>query len=551
MVSESCVQCHNTHPDSPKKDWKLGDVRGVLEVVVPLERPLAAAQAGARWVAVGIGLGLVLLLGVVAYLSERLIFRPLRRMGDTANALAAGDVEQTVASQSNDEIGALGKAFQRSITYLKRVAGASRSLSHGDLAVPVESQGDKDVLSQAFQELQTTVRGLVAETGRLTAAARQGDLARRTDPAGCRGAFRELLLGVNATLDAVLGPIDAADAALQRLASGDLSARVGGDYQGGHARIQVAFNTAAAAMADAVGPIGRNAVVLGGSSEELAAVSRQLSAGAEETSRQAGSVSAAAEQVSRNAQAVATAVEEMSATVNEIAQNAGNAARVAAGAVRAAEAANATVAKLGESSAEVGNVVKVVASVAEQTKLLALNATIEAARAGEAGKGFAVVANEVKELAKETARATEDIGQKIEAIQRDARGAAGAITQIGAVVHQIHDMQATIASAVEEQTATTNEIARNIAEAAQGGSEISRGITEVAQALRGTAEGASQTRQAAAELARVAGELGRLVGRFRGVEEEEVAPVAPSQIARNGAFRSHAPEGPGRPGDSE
>ncbi len=288
-------------------------------------------------------------------------------------------------------------------------------------------------------------------------------------------------------------------------------------------------------MASAVGPIGHNALILAGSSEELAAVSRQLSAGAEETSRQAGGVSAAAEQVSRNAQAVATAVEEMSATVNEIAQNAGGAARVAAGAVRAAEAANATMAKLAESSAEVGNVVKVVASVAEQTKLLALNATIEAARAGEAGKGFAVVANEVKELAKETARATEDIGQKIEAIQRDARGAAGAITQIGAVVHQIHDMQATIASAVEEQTATTNEIARNIAEAAQGGAEISRGIAEVAQALRGTADGSAQTRQAAGELARVATELGRLVGQFHGAEnEDEEGPASPVVAVASG-----------------
>jgi methyl-accepting chemotaxis protein len=267
-------------------------------------------------------------------------------------------------------------------------------------------------------------------------------------------------------------------------------------------------------------PISQSVLHLAGSSDELAAVSRQLSAGAEETSRQAGSVSASAEQVSRNAQAVATAVEEMSATVNEIAQNASSAARVAASAVRAAELANAAVAKLGESSAEVGNVVKVVASVAEQTKLLALNATIEAARAGEAGKGFAVVANEVKELAKETARATEDIGQKIEAIQRDARGAAGAITQIGVVINQIHDMQATIASAVEQQTATTNEIARNIAEAAQGGAEISKGISEVAMAMKSTAEGADQTRQAAAELAHVAAELGRLIGRTHGDEKE-------------------------------
>ena len=545
MVSESCVSCHNTHPDSPKKDWKLGDVRGALEVVIPVQNQLAAAQASARFVAGGIGVGLLFLLGVVAILGERLIFRPLKRMGQAATALAAGDVGQTIDCRSNDEIGTLATAFHGSITYLNRMAGAARALSQGDLDAPLEAQGDKDVLSQAFQELQRTVRGLVVETERLTAAAREGRLDQRGDAAGYRGGFHDLLLGVNATLDAVLTPIDAASAALQKLAEGDLSARVTGDFKGDHARIQVAFNTAAQAMSDAVGPIGQNALLLAGSSEELAVVSRQLSAGAEETSRQAGGVSAAAEQVSRNAQAVATAVEEMSATVNEIAQNAGGAARVAAGAVRAAEAANATMAKLAESSAEVGNVVKVVASVAEQTKLLALNATIEAARAGEAGKGFAVVANEVKELAKETARATEDIGQKIEAIQRDARGAAAAITQIGTVVNQIHDMQATIASAVEEQTATTNEIARNIAEAAQGGVEISRGIAEVAQSMRGTAEGASQTRQAAAELARMAAELGQLVGAFHGGEIPARAdtPVVPSARAglnghvRNGALQ--------------
>ncbi len=259
-------------------------------------------------------------------------------------------------------------------------------------------------------------------------------------------------------------------------------------------------------------------------------MSRQLSAGAEETSRQAGAVSAAAEQVSRNAQAVATAVEEMSATVNEIAQNAGNAARVAAGAVRAAEVGQRDGGQArreqrrgrqrGQGRGQ---------SVAEQTKLLALNATIEAARAGEAGKGFAVVANEVKELAKETARATEDIGQKIEAIQRDARGAAGAITQIGAVVHQIHDMQATIASAVEEQTATTNEIARNIAEAAQGGRGDQPGDSRGGAGVAGDGGRLGADAAGGGELARVAAELGRLVGQFRGAEPRKkngaVAPV--------------------------
>ena len=158
-------------------------------------------------------------------------------------------------------------------------------------------------------------------------------------------------------------------------------------------------------------------------SEELSAVVEQMSGSAEETSAQAGLVSAAAEEVSRNVQTVATGTEEMSASIREIAQNATEAARVAAQAVGVAETTNATVAKLGESSAEIGNVVKVITSIAEQTNLLALNATIEAARAGEAGKGFAVVANEVKELAQETRKATEDIGQRIEAIQADTAAA--------------------------------------------------------------------------------------------------------------------------------
>jgi methyl-accepting chemotaxis protein len=188
---------------------------------------------------------------------------------------------------------------------------------------------------------------------------------------------------------------------------------------------------------------------------------------------------------------------------------------VATHAVRVADTTNATVAKLGESSAEIGKVIKVITSIAQQTNLLALNATIEAARAGEAGKGFAVVANEVKELAKATAKATEDIGQKIEAIQADTKGAVAAIREISGIINQINDIQCTIASAVEEQTATTNEIGRNVSEAAKGSAEIARNITGVAQAAHGTTAGATDTQHAAAELGRMAAELRSLVERFR------------------------------------
>ncbi len=161
-----------------------------------------------------------------------------------------------------DEIGALGTAFQGSIAYLNRVAGAARSLSQGDLDAPLEVQGDKDELSQAFLGLQQTVRGSGGGDGPSDGGGPRGPSGGARRRGAYRGAFRDLIGGVNATLDAVLGPIDAADAALQRLADGDLSARVEGDFKGGHARIQVAFNTAADAMADAVGPIGHNATVL-------------------------------------------------------------------------------------------------------------------------------------------------------------------------------------------------------------------------------------------------------------------------------------------------
>lgn len=257
--------------------------------------------------------------------------------------------------------------------------------------------------------------------------------------------------------------------------------------------------------------VSRNSQTLSASAEELSATAQQLSSNSEETTAQANVAAAAAEQVSKNVATVATSAEEMSASVREIAKSAADAARVATQAVKVAGDTSRTVNKLGESSTEIGKVIKVITSIAQQTNLLALNATIEAARAGEAGKGFAVVANEVKELAKQTAAATEDISQKIEAIQGDTSGAVQAITQISAIISQINDIQNTIASAVEEQTATTNEIARNAGEAARGSTEIAKNVATVSTAAQSTSQGAGSTLTAAGELAKLASELKRVV----------------------------------------
>ena len=204
----------------------------------------------------------------------------------------------------------------------------------------------------------------------------------------------------------------------------------------------------------------------------------------------------------------------MSAYIRDISRSAQEAAVVADDAVRIVASTNDTLNQLGTSSAEIGNVIKVITGIAEQTNLLALNATIEAARAGEAGKGFAVVANEVKELAQETAKATEDIARRVEAIQGDTTDAVKAIKEISTIVAQISDRQTTIASAVEEQTATTNEMSRSVQEAADGTGQIAGNITGVSAAADSTTQALTQTRTAVDELSRMAADLRSTVGRF-------------------------------------
>jgi methyl-accepting chemotaxis protein len=315
---------------------------------------------------------------------------------------------------------------------------------------------------------------------------------------------------------------------LEEVASGDLTQRPNDDAQDEVGSMSNSLTLALEKISSAYRGIATNARVLRNSAEELSTVSHQMGGNAEETSSQANVVAAAADQVSKNVQTVATATEEMSATIQEIAKSATDGARVAGTAVKVAETSSQVIAQLGASSAEIGNVIKVITSIAEQTNLLALNATIEAARAGEAGKGFAVVANEVKELAKETARATEEISRKIEAIQTDTQGAVGAIAQITQIIGQVNDIQTTIASAVEEQAATTNEIGRNVVEAAKATTNIAQNISGVAQAAQSTSAGAQQSQTAATELARMAEELNEVVSHFRFGDEGAAALPPPS-----------------------
>ncbi|MBM7773306.1 methyl-accepting chemotaxis protein [Actinokineospora baliensis] len=301
---------------------------------------------------------------------------------------------------------------------------------------------------------------------------------------------------------------------LESVAHGDLTRKVEVRTNDEVGVMAAALNTATASMHDTVTAISDGIQSLDGATKDMATIASKVSDSTDETSAQAGVVSAAADQVARNVQTVATGADEMSASIKEIAQSANEAAGVAGQAVSVAAATNGTVAKLGESSMEIGNVVKVITSIAEQTNLLALNATIEAARAGDAGKGFAVVANEVKELAQETAKATEDISRRVEMIQADTANAVNAIDEISEIIGRINDFQLTIASAVEEQTATTTEMNRNVGEASAGVSEIAANIAGVADGATNATNSISESNQAMAALTRLSAQLQDQVNRF-------------------------------------
>ncbi len=313
----------------------------------------------------------------------------------------------------------------------------------------------------------------------------------------------------------ILVPLREVSAVLAGLANGDLTRSATATTADEMGQMGSALNAAISSVRATIGSLAEATDSVSGAATHMIENSERIVGSAADAGKRVDAVTVTAGQVSRHVETVAASGEEMAASIREIGQNAAQAVQVVAEAVTTAKETAEIMSKLGDSSAEIGNVIRVITSIAEQTNLLALNATIEAARAGAAGKGFAVVAGEVKDLAQETAKATEDISRRVQAIQADAASARAAIGQIGAVIQRIDDYQTTIAGAVEEQSATTNETNRNLAEAAGGSRDIATNMALVTTVTDTTVSNATNSLESARDLSRTATQLGTLVTRFR------------------------------------
>jgi methyl-accepting chemotaxis protein len=502
-ADQKCMQCHTQ---------KEGEAIGYLGVDTWAQKDFKELRTSRNY-SIILSLALVLVVGSAIVYQARNITRPLTVLTQVANSISVGDFSQPVEHRSADEVGVLANSFRQLKRYVEDVTKVAESLGNGDLAVQIEAKSNRDVLSLSVQRAVETLRGLVTEAQKLAGLAAEGNLGVRGESGRFSGGYREIIEGVNNTLDSVIHPVNEAAAVLQRVAEKDLSARVTGSYKGDFAKIALALNRAVKNLDETVNQVATMTSQVTSASSLISTGSYSLSQGA---STQASSL-----------EEVSSALQEMAATTKQNASNAIAAQGLSDSARKSAERGVDSMKRLEEaigriklSSDKTAKIVKTIDEIAFQTNLLALNAAVEAARAGDAGKGFAVVAEEVRSLAMRSAEAAKNTANLIEESVKNAESGVTInsevmknLVEINDQVNRVSEVMAEIAAASEQQT--------------HGVDQVNTAVEQVNQVTQQTASNAEESTSAAEELAAQAMEMKQVVSTFsltdvNGVESQPV-----------------------------